>query len=165
MSAKAKPRPAPTDAERIAELEYQAAALSKENSELNDRQSRQARAGSEIEKHHNRIRTERAIEAVRARLRSPYVEQNLPTVHRILDRLNAGTAPKDAANWLDLADATDELSRAKVEALATGELVRAALDRVASASRQDRQSWIDQASDDLRALWHLPATTQTGNQE
>lgn len=144
-----------TDAERIADLEYQVSVLSRENSELRSRQMQQAKAESEIEKHHIRVRAEKSVEAVRQLLRSPYSEGNLPTVHRILYRLQNGTAPKDAANWLDLQEAASELAAAKADALATGEAIRDALEKVVVASQRDRQQWIDAASDDLRNLWRI----------
>lgn len=147
----------PTDAERIAELERMNAALNEENSRLTSRQMATIRAERELSKHHERIARENATEFARNLLRATYLQQNLPAVHRVIERLVAGVAPKDAADWSELRQADEEIRAAKEQCEVVGEEIGAALDRVAQASRLDRAAWLDSASDDLRLLWHLGA--------
>lgn len=144
------------DAERISELEYQVAALSQENSQLRDQAARADRAESERAKHTRRLNQERSLESVRQLLRQPYSEQSLPTVHKIMWRLNNGNAPTDVGGWLDLKMATNELAAVKTETLATAESLRASISALVRESQRDRQAWLDShAGAALRDLWMI----------
>lgn len=146
---------AESDAARIAQLEWMNTALSEENSRLRSQQMASIRAERELAKHRDRIARENAAAFARTLLRNTYLSLSLPAVHRVIERLVAGTAPRDAADWSELHQAEAEIRAAKDACEVTGEAIGAALDRVADASRADRAEWIAAASDDLRLLWHL----------